>query len=235
LTRRNEAGFAHVRDWVFDLDNTLYPRRCDLFGQIDLRMTDYVQRLTGLERDAARRLQKELYRDHGTTMNGLMHRYSIDPHEYLAHVHDIDYSVVPADPALGAAIRSLPGRKHVFTNGDVAHAQRALAALGIADAFDAMFDIVAAGFEPKPGRGAYERFLAAHGVTPGGAAMFEDLPRNLEPAKALGMVTVLVVPDDGPDPGSEAWEAHGADADHVDHVSDDLAAFLRAVNPESRA
>ena len=27
--------FAHVTDWVFDLDNTLYPHHVNLFSQID--------------------------------------------------------------------------------------------------------------------------------------------------------------------------------------------------------
>ncbi len=154
--------FAHVTDWVFDLDNTLYPRHCDLFGQIDVRMTAYVARLTGLSREDARVLQKRLYRYHGTTLNGLMAEYDIDPRRFLTEVHDIDYSVVPADPRLGEAISALSGRKHIFTNGDIAHAEKTLAALGFAAAFDATFDIVAADFEPKPAIGAYRRFLSGH-------------------------------------------------------------------------
>ncbi len=88
--------FNHVVDWVFDLDNTLYPRHYDLFSQIDWRMTGYVSRLTGLDQDEARLLQKRLYREHGTTLAGLMAEYGIDPHAYLADVHDIDYSLIPA-------------------------------------------------------------------------------------------------------------------------------------------
>ena len=217
--------FETITDWVFDLDNTLYPRRCDLFGQIDLKMTAYVSALTGLARDEARVLQKELYRDHGTTLNGLMHRYDIDPHHYLAAVHDIDYTVLPADPALGEAIAALPGRKHIFTNGDVAHARKTLAAIGIAEAvFDSLFDIVAADFEPKPRLRAYDMFVEAHAIAPERAVMFEDLPRNLKPAKELGMMTVLVTSDHAQ--GREHWESDGHDEAHVDHQTDDLTAFL---------
>ena len=221
--------FRHVAEWVFDLDNTLYPRHTDLFGQIDQRMTDYVARLTGLERDAARRLQKELYRLHGTTLNGLMQEYDVDPHAFLAFVHDIDYGQVAYNPALGQLIASLPGRKHIFTNGDVRHAENTLKALGIEPIFDSLFDIVAADFEPKPERGPYERFLKAHVVDPGEAAMFEDMPRNLEVPKELGMRTVLVVPR-GRDTGSmESWEIAGADDPHIDHVTDHLDDFLADV------
>ena len=157
-----KEAFRQITEWVFDLDNTLYPRHTDLFKQIDWKMTDYVARLTGLDTEDARKLQKQLYRDHGTTLNGLMMEYSIDPHDYLAYVHDIDYGEVEANPALGELIASLPGRKHIFTNGDVRHAENTLRAIGIEPVFDSLFDIVAADFEPKPARGPYEKFLKAH-------------------------------------------------------------------------
>jgi putative hydrolase of the HAD superfamily len=218
---------GQIDDWVFDLDNTLYPRHCDLFGQIDVRMTAYVARLTGLSAENARLLQKRLYRDHGTTLNGLMHEYGVDPHGYLADVHDIDYSAIDPDPALGAAIAALPGRKHVFTNGDLAHAERTLTAIGIAmSAFDSVFDIVAADFEPKPRRGAYERFVERSRVEPRNSVMFEDLARNLAVPKEMGMTTVLILPKAGGSHRIEAFEMEGRDDPHIDHTSDDLAAFL---------
>jgi putative hydrolase of the HAD superfamily len=223
------AGFTHVSEWVFDLDNTLYPRHYDLFSQIDWRMTGYVSRLTGLDTDAARTMQKRLYREHGTTLAGLMAEYRIDPHAYLADVHDIDYSAIPPNPELGEAIADLPGRKHIFTNGDMRHALNTLEALGFPRHFDAMFDIVAAGFEPKPRPVAYERFLAAHVVDPRKAAMFEDMPRNLEVPKALGMVTVLIVPEAAKPHSAEAWELAGQDDPHIDHVADDIARFISRI------
>ncbi len=221
--------FNHVVDWVFDLDNTLYPRHYDLFSQIDWRMTGYVSRLTGLEEGEARLLQKRLYREHGTTLAGLMAEYGIDPHAYLADVHDIDYSLIPPHPELGEAIAALPGRKHIFTNGDMRHAMNTLEALGFPRHFDAMFDIVAAGFEPKPRAVAYERFLASHAIVPTKAAMFEDMSRNLEVPKRLGMVTVLIVPLADKPHGAEAWEIGGQDEPHIDHVADDIERFLRGL------
>jgi putative hydrolase of the HAD superfamily len=221
-----KPGFHHVTDWVFDLDNTLYPRHYDLFSQIDWRMTGYVARMTGLSLEDARLLQKRLYREHGTTLAGLMAEFKIDPHAYLADVHDIDYSIIPPHPGLGQAIAALPGRKHIFTNGDIRHAMNTLTALGFPKHFDAMFDIVAAGFEPKPKAIAYERFLASHAIAPASAAMFEDMPRNLEVPKQLGMVTVLIVPFADKPHTAEAWEIAGQDEPHIDHVADDIEKFL---------
>jgi putative hydrolase of the HAD superfamily len=114
-----------------------------------------------LDHDAARAMQKKYYREHGTTLQGLMLHHGIDPNDFLEKVHDIDYSWVKPDPELGEAIRSLPGRKFIFTNGDTPHAERTAAALGILDHFDEIFDIVAADLKPKPAPETYDRFLAA--------------------------------------------------------------------------
>ncbi|MEM1318032.1 MAG: pyrimidine 5'-nucleotidase, partial [Pseudomonadota bacterium] len=136
------AAFGGIDEWVFDLDNTLYPRHSDLFAQIDWKMTDYVAELLGSDKESARKLQKELYREYGTTLRGLMERYDIDPHDFLHKVHDIDYSPVDPNPALGELIAALPGRKHIFTNGDVPHAERTMERLGITQHFHRIFDIV---------------------------------------------------------------------------------------------
>ena len=155
------SRFSHVTDWVFDLDNTLYPHHSNLFSQIDVKMTSYVSELLTLPREEARTLQKELYREYGTTLAGLMQRHGIDSDDFLQKVHDIDYSWLVPDPVLGAAIRQLPGRKFIFTNGNRKHAERTARQLGILDDFDDIFDIVAAGLTPKPARQTYERFASS--------------------------------------------------------------------------
>jgi putative hydrolase of the HAD superfamily len=220
------ARFAHVTDWVFDLDNTLYPHHSNLFSQIDVKMTAYVSELLQLPRDDARKLQKELYLEYGTTLNGLMARHGIDPDDFLEKVHDIDYSWVEPAPELGAAIRALPGRKFIFTNGDRGHAERTARQLGILDHFDDIFDIVAAGLTPKPARETYDKFVGLHRVDAPHAAMFEDLARNLAVPKALGMTTVLIVPRNFEPTFAEIWERDPANEDDVDYVTDDLSAFL---------
>lgn len=221
--------FANIRDWVFDLDNTLYPHHTNLFSQIDTKMTSYVQRLLSLPREEARKLQKELYLEYGTTLAGLMHRHAIDPDDFLEKVHDIDYSWLAPNQSLGTAIKALPGRKFIFTNGNRGHAERTARQLGILDHFDDIFDIVAAGLKPKPAPETYDRFLAAHEAVGESCVMFEDLARNLVAPKALGMTTVLVVPRNFEPTFSEIWERDPAFDDAVDYVTDDLAGFLAAI------
>lgn len=230
-TQPDAARFAHVTDWVFDLDNTLYPHHSNLFAQIDVNMTAYVQALLSLPHDEARKIQKDLYREHGTTLAGLMARYDIDPDDFLTKAHDIDYSGLTPDPDLGAAIKALPGRKFIFTNGDRGHAERTATQLGILEHFEDIFDIVAAELTPKPDRKPYDAFVALHKIVGSNAAMFEDLARNLTVPKAMGMTTVLLVPHNFEPTFSEVWERDPDHSDAVDFVTDDLGSFLRGLLP----
>ncbi|MCF3639166.1 pyrimidine 5'-nucleotidase [Rhizobium sp. TRM95111] len=222
----DKSDFAHVRDWVFDLDNTLYPHHVDLFAQIDRNMTAYVSELLGLSREDARTLQKRYYHDHGTTLQGLMLHHGVEPGDFLDKAHAIDYAVLKPDLALGEAIKALPGRKFIFTNGSVRHAEMAARALGILDHFDDIFDIVAAEYVPKPAGSTYDKFMALHRVDTVHAAMFEDLPRNLVVPKALGMKTVLLLPRDDGHVFTDAWEKYAETDEHVDYTTSDLAGFL---------
>lgn len=221
--------FADVDDWIFDLDNTLYPHHSNLFSQIDVKMTSYVSELLRLPREQARSVQKELYREYGTTLRGLMQRHAIDPDDFLEKVHDIDYSWLVPDPILGTAIRQLPGRKFIFTNGNRKHAEQTARQLGILDHFDDIFDIVSAELMPKPERRTYELFTERHGINAKTAVMFEDLARNLSVPKALGMKTVLIVPRNFEPTFSEIWEQDQACEDDVDFVTDHLADFLSGI------
>jgi putative hydrolase of the HAD superfamily len=222
-------SLSHVTDWVFDLDNTLYPRECNLFAQIDLLISDYMVSVTQLPYDEARALQKTYYRDYGTTLNGLMQRHSVDPDHFLKSVHSIDYSPVSAHPDLLAAIRNLPGRKFILTNGDVGHATAVLKRLGDADAlFEDIFDIRSMSYRPKPLPEAYDAFFATHGIDAKRAAMFDDLEKNLLVPHETGMVTVQVVAgEDFAHHQVEAWELERTSGDHVHHITADLAGFLK--------
>lgn len=220
-------SLRHVTEWVFDLDNTLYPRECNLFAQIDSRITDYVMGLTRLDFDAARALQKTYYRDFGTTLNGLMHQHEVDPDHFLDSVHAIDYSPVDPHPVLVDAIKALPGRKFILTNGDVGHARSVLRRIGGDELFEHVHDIRAMTYVPKPQKAAYDGFLALHGIDPARAAMFDDLEKNLVVPHDVGMVTVQVVAAAGfAHEQAEAWELERAAGPHVHHVTDNLAAFL---------
>ena len=209
--------FTLVDTWVFDLDNTLYPPTDDLFGQMDARFSAYVARLTGLDHARALKLCGEYWTEYGSTLTGLIAHHDVDPHHFLADVHDIDVSHLQEDAALKVAICRLKGRKIVYTNGSENHAKRVLAARGLTSVFDAVYGVEHADFKPKPTRDAFARVFAKDGVTPTTAAMFEDEARNLEVPHALGMRTVLVHPQH-------------ALHDHVHHHTDDLTAFLSQLN-----
>jgi putative hydrolase of the HAD superfamily len=226
---KTPRGFEHVETWVFDLDNTLYPHHLNLWQQVDERIRDYIARLLNLSEDDAFRLQKDYYRRYGTTLRGLMLEHGLEPDHFLDFVHEIDHSPLEPNPELGAAIEQLPGRKLILTNGTRKHADVVMQRLAIHEHFEDVFDIIAAELEPKPSPQTYDRFLARHGVDPQKAAMFEDLARNLATPHALGMTTVLVIPEGTREVLREDWEMEGRDDDHVDHVTDDLVAFLQKI------
>jgi pyrimidine 5''-nucleotidase len=230
-TTVDASEFAHVTDWVFDLDNTLYPHHINLFAQIDRNMTAFVAELLQLDPEDARKLQKQYYYDHGTTLAGLMQNHGVDPNAFLERAHAIDYSALLPHPELGDAIKALPGRKFIFTNGTVKHAEAAAGALGILDHFDDIFDIVAADYVPKPAGSTYDKFMNLNRVDTRHAAMFEDLPRNLSIPKSLGMRTVLLVPRNLEDTVLESFERADASATQadIDYITDDLATFLRSL------
>jgi putative hydrolase of the HAD superfamily len=227
--------FRHVETWVFDLDNTLYPAHCNLFAHIDRNIRGFISQFLDVGEDEAHRLQKQYYREHGTTLAGLMKEHAMDPQAFLDTVHEIDLAPIEADPALAAALDALPGRKIVYTNGTVAHAERVMAKLGIEHHFEGVFDIVHADYVPKPQGAAFARFIDRHGVEPTRAAMFEDLARNLVPARALGMTTVLVLPKGGhADPEVRDWTLDETTARSVDHRTEDLTHFLTTLVAERR-
>jgi putative hydrolase of the HAD superfamily len=223
------AGFEHIETWIFDLDNTLYPASCRLFDQIDRRMTAFLADYLGLPRDEARALQKQYFREHGTTMNGMMLVHDMDPEPYLAFVHAIDHSPVQPSPALAAAIEALDGRKLIFTNGSLQHAEAVLARLGVAALFDDIHDIRDSGYRPKPQPETYHRLIERLAIVPAAACMFEDIARNLEVPHQLGMVTVLVKPD-GEHMDAGYIDLGTGDEPHVHYATDDLAGFLRGVS-----
>jgi len=206
-------------DWVFDLDNTLYCATTNLFAQVGKRIESFVANYLNLPPEEASKVQKQYFRDYGTTLRGLMDRHDIDPTAYLDHVHDIDLSVIAPDVALNEALDSLPGRKIIFTNADLKHAERILERLGISRHFEAIFDIVDCDYVPKPDPAVYQALTARFDLEPTRTVMVEDMACNLKPAAAMGMTTLWVRTDN--DWGREGW-----DEGHVHHITDNLASWL---------
>ena len=206
-------AFSHVETWVFDLDHTLYPPSARLFDLIEVRMTAWVMEALGVDEAEADHLRAKYWREHGTTLAGLMREHDVDPGPYLEDVHDISMDRLEPDPVLAARIKALPGRRIVYTNGCAPYAERVLAARGLSGLFDAIYGVDHADFPTKPDRAAFERVFGRDGLTPATAAMFEDDPRNLAVPHAMGMRTVHVAPA-------------RLDAAHIQYHTDDLSGFL---------
>ena len=214
-----DQRFAHVTDWIFDLDNCLYPASTRLFDLIDARMGAYIQRLLNCDAVEARRVQKAHFHEHGTTLAGLMKQHGVDPHDFLEDVHAIELDRIARDERLARGLARLPGRKLVYTNGDAPYARRVLEALGISDHFADLHDIHAAELRPKPDIHGYRLLLDRYAIDPAHGLMVEDMAQNLRPAKMLGLTTVWV------DNGSERGN-HDHHPDHVDHTIRDVGEWL---------
>ena len=208
-----KSAFDHVRHWVFDLDNTLYPPATRLFDQIEVRMTKFVMDAVGVSKDEADALRVKYWRSYGTTLAGLMREHDIDPTPYLYDVHDIDFTVLDDDPYLASLIKQLPGRKIVYTNGSAPYAENVLKARGLDGIFDAIYGVEHADYHPKPERAAFEKVFGRDGIDTPTAAMFEDDARNLAAPHDMGMRTVHVAEE----------PTH---APHIHHHTTDLSAFL---------
>lgn len=219
-------GFSHVDTWIFDLDNTLYPASCNLFAQVDHRMGEFIANTIGVPYAHARHLQKAYYRQFGTTLAGLMQVHKLKPEPFLEYVHDIDLSVLPELPELAAQIAKLPGRRLIFTNGSRRHAENVAGKIGVLHLFEDICDISACEFVPKPERSAFERMGRLHAIDANHAAMFEDMPHNLEVPHDLGMTTVLVHSDYVDHPVQIKMRAWTSLPEHIHHMTADLTEFL---------
>jgi putative hydrolase of the HAD superfamily len=222
------VDLSHVNTWIFDLDNTLYPATSRLFDQIDARIGQFIAELFDVDRDEARRMQKTYFRDHGTTLNGLMTLHDLEPEKFLQFVHDIDFSPLEPSVALQEALDKLPGRKLIFTNADVPYARKVLACLGVDHHFEHIYDIAAANYVPKPFPAAYDTLIERFAIVPAESIFFEDIARNLAPAAALGMTTVW-------GRGADDWSPPGIDHAEPDYETDDLPVWLERAIYERRS
>ncbi len=182
---------SHIRSWVFDMDDTLYPPEQGVMRLVQARINAFMVQAVGLPSDEARALQRQFLDEHGTTLAGLMANYAVDPEHFLRDVHDVPLDSLEPSPRLADLLQALPGRRFVLTNGARCHAERVLDRIGITDLFDGVFCIEDMDLVPKPAPATFRHFLQRFGVDPHQAVFFDDTPKNLLPAKALGMTTVL--------------------------------------------
>ena len=222
-------NLSDIKNWVFDLDNTLYSPEEDIFSQIDKRMTEFIISKFNVNEEEAFNIQKKYFLEYGTTLSGLMKRENIDPDEFLEFVHDINLEILKPNIELSKIIKNLPGDKFIFTNGSKKHAENVLKQLEMSGIFDDIFDIKESNFIPKPNINAYLNFIDKTKIEPDVSIMFEDIGRNLEAAKKLGMKTVLIkrnVPMRNDKFKTKDFESLWEDYDFADSITDDLVKFF---------
>ena len=215
-------GFEHINSWVFDLDNTLYPVTETLLAHIDEHMGKFVANFLNVDAAEARRIQKAYFRKYGLTLRGLMIHHGLDPVRYYDEMTPMDLTEVQPNPALGDAIGRLKGRKIIYTNASAHHAEMVLDHLGIAHAFEAIYDIASADYLPKPAIEAYQGLCDMHDIDPTRAAMIDDISRNLEPAARLGMTTIWMKT------GAE-WSLDSQIDEHIHHITGDIMSWVEGV------
>lgn len=212
-------GDGEVETWIFDLDNTLYQTSAAMHGRVDDLLGSFVAEFLNVDRVEARVIQKAYFREFGLTLRGLMVKHGLDPRVYADYMMRADLYDMPPNPALGDAIARLPGRKLIYTNAFANHAEQVLARLGMAAHFEAVHDIEAADYLPKPAVDAYSELCRRHGVDPEKSVMIDDIAINLEPAASLGMTTVWLRTN-------AEWSRGLEPADYIDHVTDDVVSWI---------
>jgi len=220
-----------IKTWIFDLDNTLYPPEENIFSQIDQKMTSFIADNLEISNEEAFNIQKQNFIDHGTTLAGFMNSGNdkIDPDKFLEYVHDINLNSLQEDNDLRKILLLLPGKKYIFTNGTKKHAENVLKKLNLENIFQSIFGIKEANYVPKPNLETYNLFLKTYKIDPKTSIMFEDMGRNLIPAKELGMKTVLLerkLPNKNNSDQEEKYKDLWNDNYDADYIIDDIVKFL---------
>ena len=213
----------NINYWIFDLDNTLYSGQTEVFSEVDKKMSAFISKKMNVDLIKAKEIQKKYFYEYGTTLSGLMKQDSIDPHEFLEFVHDIDISWLPKDLKLKDELIKIKEKKFIFTNGSHAHVENITKQLGIDGLFDGAFDIVDANFVPKPHIDPYKKIIDKFKIEPKKSILIEDIAHNLEQAKNLGMKTCWLE-------NEEAFAKKDADKPYIDYKIKNLPSFLQKIN-----
>ncbi len=197
-----------LKHLLFDLDETLYPTSNGLMQEISVRMSEFMRARVGIPADQVEFIRRDYWTRYGTTLRGLYIERQIDAQAFLDFVHDVPIEkYLEADARLAEMLAGLTYQKHIFTNAPANYARRVLTILGVNNQFAEIFDINFISYESKPAPSGYEKVLAALQARADECCLIDDSARNLAPAKALGMRTVLL---DG-NPKSHGGERASAD------------------------
>ena len=216
-----------INTWIFDLDNTLYSADSGIFQQVHKLMGEFISKNLKMDMVEAKKLQSKYYKQHGTTLRGLMDNHGVEPDYFLDEVHKLDYSIVGPDEILNKELEKIQGRKIIYTNANKKHVVDVLERINLANFFDEIFDIKMANYIPKPEIKPYEQIINIFNINPSSSAMFDDIAKNLVPAKKVGFTPVWV------DAGYENFSDDiQASKDYLDYSTRNLSSFLKDINEE---
>ena len=214
-----------INTWIFDLDNTLYSADSGIFQQVHKLMGEFISNNLNMEISEAKKLQSKYYKQHGTTLRGMMDNHGVDPDYFLDEVHRLDYSIVGPNQLLNDELEKLEGRKIIYTNANEKHVLDVLKRINLSDYFDEIFDIKLANYIPKPEIKPYEQIIELFKIDASSSAMFDDIAKNLVPAKKVGFTPVWI------DAGYENFSDDiKASRDYLDYETRNLSLFLKDVN-----
>ena len=214
-----------VNTWIFDLDNTLYSADSGIFQQVHELMGKFVSNHLNIDIDEAKKIQKNYYKQHGTTLRGMMDNHGVDPDHFLAEVHRLDYSIVGPNKELNIELKKLEGRKIIYTNANMQHTIDVLERIELSNFFDDIYDIKMANYIPKPEIAPYEQLIKQFNIDAKNAAMFDDIAKNLVPAKKVGFTSVWI------DAGYENFSDDiKASKSYLDHETTNITKFIENVN-----
>ena len=217
-----------INTWIFDLDNTLYSADSGIFQQVHKLMGEFISKNLKMDIVEAKKLQSKYYKQHGTTLRGLMDNHGVEPDYFLDEVHKLDYSIVGPDEILNKELEKIQGRKIIYTNANKKHVVDVLERINLANFFDEIFDIKMANYIPKPEIRPYEQIIDIFNIKPSSSAMFDDIAKNLVPAKKVGFTPVWV------DAGYENFSDDiQASKDYLDYSTRNLSSFLKDINEET--
>ena len=215
----------NVDTWVFDLDNTLYSADSGIFQQVSELMGKFVSKHLNIDIKEAKKIQLKYYKKHGTTLRGLMDNHGVDPETFLNEVHQLDYSIVEPNQKLNEELDKLRGKKIIYTNANLPHVNQVLSRLELTNMFDDIFDIKMADYIPKPELNPYKQFIDKFNINTSSAIMFDDIAKNLVPAKDLGFTSVWI------NAGYENFSDDIASSrGSLDYETKDLSSFLNGIN-----
>jgi len=215
--------FKNIKNFIFDCDGVLYSDLEKVFGQVSKKMTEYIAKKLNLDLEKAKELQTNYFHKYNTSLNGLMVHHKINPNEFLKYVHDINLDFLEKDLVLRKELLKLKAKKIVFTNGSNDHVTNITKHLGIDDLFDGIFDIVDCNFIPKPAIESYEKLSKKFNINPNETVFIEDIAKNLEPAKKIGMKTIWLI-------NNQYWGKKDSDKDFIDLKIKNLSSFLKEIN-----